>query len=70
VASGIAELAVMMALILTTVGALLLLLEWTNRGLNNGQHAPWWVVVAAGYVLFHVGVLDNIGWGVAFLCRA
>ena len=70
VARGIAELAVMMALILTTVGALLLLLEWTNRGLNNGGHAPWWVVVAAGYVLFHVGVLDNIGWGVAFLCRA
>lgn len=53
---------VVLALIITTAGAVWLLVEYVQR-----LRAPWWVCVLVAYVLFHVGVLDNIGWTTAFL---
>jgi hypothetical protein len=54
-------LAVLAALVATTVGAGGLTWElWTSRT------APAWATVGAALVLLHVGVLDNVGWYLAY----
>ena len=53
---------VVLALTITTAGAVWLLVAYVRH-----LRAPWWVCVFVAYVLFHVGVLDNIGWTTAFL---
>lgn len=54
--------AVLLSLVATTTGA-----AWLWWSVKNRLNAPWWVVWGTVAILFHVGVLDNIGWFVAFL---
>ena len=58
--STVAVWSVCMTLIGTTIGSMWLLY---NTYLNN---APQWVLLCLVYFVFHVFVLDNIGWFYAF----
>ena len=53
---------VVLALTITTVGAVWLLVEYVQT-----LRAPWWVCLFVAYLLFHVGAMDNIGWVAAFI---
>ena len=53
---------VVFALTLTTVGAVWLLIEYVQA-----LRAPWWACVFVAYLMFHVGLLDNVGWVLAFV---
>lgn len=85
VALHVAKGGVFVALLLTTIGVLWLIIEWLRTSGGNRTRSfsmactphrqmstpvPWWVFLCAGYVLWHVGVLDNIGWSIAFLGRS
>jgi len=65
-----AKASVILSLVMTTYGAFRLLFElgrpWHSQHPTRAS-VPWWVLVSTTYVLWHVGVLDNIGWSVAFL---
>lgn len=57
-----AAMAVVGALCLTTGGA-----AWLLAVLVRRVSAPRWVLAMAAVALFHVAVLDNVGWGARFL---